>query len=284
MRQINLGVWVQLSKILSRVSTNLDFLTNLVTMNIEGCRPCVGICCSGPPDSHIQDQSQHMSRIWRSLGTSDSTVALCLQQGLLYCSCHKAQIAKSNSSTLWYIFHWACSERLWLVNVLQYIHIYSINMGKLSLGNWTFMQWPWAHIPYMQRPSIGGLLNTFCCGPGLSCGVFWGSFVPLSIQPPVLGSPSEGLGADLLTHRWQIPLFWTAAMMREQRRGNGGEDVERERWKWRKEGRRTQRSGTSDPPRPGLSSPLSSQLLRSSTSIALSLRTRLFHFNKANPS
>lgn len=81
----------------------------------------------------------------------------------------------------------------------------------------------------MQHPSIGGLLNTFYCGPGLSCCVFWGSFVPLSIQPPVLGSPSEGLGADLLTRCWQICLFWTAVMMREQSRGNGGEDVERER-------------------------------------------------------
>lgn len=56
-------------------------------------------------------------------------------------------------------------------------------------------------------------------------GVFCSPYDPV----PVLGSPSEGLGADLLTHRWQIRLFWTAVMMRVQARGNGGEDVKRER-------------------------------------------------------
>ena len=84
---------------------------------------------------------------------------------------------------------------------------------------------------------------------------FLGVFCSLYDPAPVLGSPSEGLGAELLTRRWQICLFWTAAMMRELTRGKGGGGRrwgESERWKWRMEGRRTQRSGASDPQGPGL--------------------------------
>lgn len=51
------------------------------------------------------------------------------------------------------------------------------------------------------------------------------------------------------------------------------------------EARRTQRSGASDPEVAGSHTTLEPLLLRPPpASIALSLRTRLFHFNKANPS
>lgn len=59
--------------------------------------------------------------------------------------------------------------------------------------------------------------------------MFFGGLLFHYDQAPVLGSPSEGLGADLLTHCWQIHLFWTAVMMREQTRGKGGEDEGRAR-------------------------------------------------------
>lgn len=78
-------------------------------------------------------------------------------------------------------------------------------------------------------------------------------------------------------------------MMRELTRGKGGGDEERARGEseeWREgehrgaalqilRGRASHNVGPS---------PLSSPPLPSSTSIALSLRTGLFHFNKANPS
>lgn len=117
--------------------------------------------------------------------------------------------------------------------------------------------------------------------------VFRGLLFPHSPAPCTWQFIWESLRRSLDALLTDLPLLgcdWIV-MMRKQKGGKGGE-VE-ERWKWRMEGRRTQRSGALDPQGSGLTQrgpfPLSSRPRPSSTSIGLSLRTRLFRFNKANP-
>lgn len=85
--------------------------------------------------------------------------------------------------------------------------------------------------------------------------VFWGSFVPFTIQPLYLAAHLRASGQS----SWRAadrsacsgPRRWWESWP-EVRGGGGRRWGESERWKWRMEGRRTQRSGASDPQGPGL--------------------------------
>lgn len=130
--------------------------------------------------------------------------------------------------TCCWVFHWTCSERLRLVHVLRPIRSSPNEAWEL------FTQWPWAHIPYVQCPSIGGLLNTFYQGPSLSDVFFWGgggSFVPSRSSPctwqPIWGPWGRSLDAPLT----DPPVLDRSddERLRGKREEEGGEDEERAR-------------------------------------------------------
>lgn len=94
------------------------------------------------------------------------------------------------------IFHWTRSGEPQGRSMfsITHTHIHSfLNMGELSLGNCWEPLCGDPRIPYTQRPSIGGLLNTFLLMSSSFHDAFFGGLLfPLMIQTLYFGSSSEG--------------------------------------------------------------------------------------------